>query len=181
MAVANKLDKLLPIAKRVLRYLKGAADVGLIYPIMKRTDLIVSGVVDSDFAGDTTKKSTYCRYTYLDRCLINFTTKLQKTVATSTCNAEFNGIAEAMTDVIYYRACTAELKGKFWPKELSPFTVNYPLCDCPRAKKKAQPAAICTTPSIQNTARAARYCVQIPKLALEDGEGQRRRTQTPHP
>lgn len=102
---------------------------------MKRTDLIVSGVVDSDFAGDTTKKSTYCRYTYLDRCLINFTTKLQKTVATSTCNAEFNGIAEAMTDVIYYRACTAELKGKFWPKELSPFTVNYPLCDCPKAKE----------------------------------------------
>ena len=119
MAVANKLDKLLPIAKRVLRYLKGAAEVGLIYPIMKRNDLIVSGVVDSDFAGDTTKKSTYCRYTYLDRCLINFTTKLQKTVATSTCNAGFNGIAEAMTDVIYYRACTAELKGKFWPKELS--------------------------------------------------------------
>ena len=135
MAVANKLDKLLPIAKRVLRYLKGAAEVGLIYPIMKQTDLIVSGVVDSDFAGDTTKKSTYCRYTYLDRCLINFTTKLQKTVATSTCNAEFNGIAEAMTDVIYYRACTAELRGKFWPKELSPFTINYPMCDCPRAKE----------------------------------------------
>ena len=133
MAVANKLDKLLPIAKRVLRYLKGAENVGLIYPIMKRTDLTVSAAVDSDFAADTTKKSTYCRFTYLDRCLINFTTKLQKTVATSTCNAEFNGIAEALTDVIYYRACVAELQGRFWPKELSPFAINYPPCDCPRA------------------------------------------------
>ena len=102
---------------------------------IKRTDLTVSSVVDSDFAGDTTKKSTYCRFTYLDRCLINFTAKLQKTVATSTFNAEFNGIAEAMTVVIYYRACTAELKGKFWPKELSPFTLNYPLCNYPRAQK----------------------------------------------
>ena len=87
MAVANKLDKLLPIAKRILRYLAGNKSLGLIYPLSHKTDLVVSAQVDSDFAGDSTKKSTYCRYTYIDRCLVNFTTKLQKSVATSTTNA----------------------------------------------------------------------------------------------
>jgi len=64
MSVANKLEKLMPIVKRILRYLAGTKDRGLIYPISKGTDLTVSAQVDSDFSGDTTKRSTYCRYTY---------------------------------------------------------------------------------------------------------------------
>ena len=135
MSVANKLEKLMPIVKRILRYLAGTRDRGLIYPISKGTDLIVSAQVDSDFSGDTTKRSTYCRYTYLDNCLINFCTKLQKSVATSTCNAEFNGITEAVTDILYYRVCVENLKGRTWPLSLSPFAVNYPPCDCKRAKE----------------------------------------------
>ena len=107
MSVANKLEKLMPIVKRLLRYLAGTKDRGLIYPISNGTELTVSAQVDSDFSGDTTKKSTYCpsRYTYLDNCLINLCTKLQKSVATSTCNAEFNGITEAVTDILYTIVC----------------------------------------------------------------------------
>ena len=134
MSVANKLEKLMPIVKRRLRYLAGTRDRGLIYPISNGTSLTVSAQVDSDFSGDTTKKSTYCRYTYLDNCLINFCTKLQKSVATSTCNAEFNGITEAVTDILYYRVCIENLKGRTWPLSLSPFAVNYPPCDCKRAE-----------------------------------------------
>jgi hypothetical protein len=119
MSVANKLEKLMPVVKRLLRYLAGTKDRGLIYPISKGTELTVSAQVDLDFSGDTTKRSTYCRYTYLDNCLINFCTKLQKSVATSTCNAEFNGITEAVTDILCYRVCIENLKGRTWPLSLT--------------------------------------------------------------
>ena len=135
MAVANKLDKLLPIAKRILRYLAGAQTFGLIYPLSKSTDLVVSSQVDSDFAGDITKRSTFCRFTYLDKCLVNFNTKLQKSVATSTCNAESNGITQAVTDIIYYRTFVDNLKGRTWPKSLSPFATSFPPCNCPLSQE----------------------------------------------
>ena len=135
MAVANKLDKLLPIAKRILRYLAGAQTFGLIYPLSKGTDLIVSSQVDSDFAGDITKRSTLCRFTYIDKCLVNFNTKLQKAVATSTCNAESNGITQAVIDIIFYRTFVDNLKGRTWPKSLSPFATSFPPCNCPLAQE----------------------------------------------
>ena len=135
MAVANKLDKLLPIAKRILRYLAGAQTFGLIYPLSDSTDLVISSQVDSDFAGDITKRSTFCRFTYLDKCLVNFNTKLQKSVATSTCNAESNGITQAVTDIIYYRTFVDNLKGRTWPKSLSPFATSFPPCNCPLSQE----------------------------------------------
>ena len=135
MAVANKLDKLLPIAKRILRYLAGAQTFGLIYPLSKNTDLVISSQVDSDFAGDITKRSTFCRFTYLDKCLVNFNTTLQKSVATSTCNAESNGITQAVTDIIYYRTFVDNLKGRTWPKSLSPFATSFPPCNCPLSQE----------------------------------------------
>jgi hypothetical protein len=135
MAVANKLDKLLPIAKRILRYLAGAQTFGLIYPLSQNTDLVVSSQVDSDFAGDITKRSTFCRFTYLDKCLVSFNTKLQKSVATSTCDAESNGITQAVTDIIYYRTFVDNLKGRTWPKSLSPFATSFPPCNCPLSQE----------------------------------------------
>ena len=59
MAVANKLDKLLPIAKRILRYLAGAQTFGLIYPLSDSTDLVISSQVDSDFACRRHHKTLY--------------------------------------------------------------------------------------------------------------------------
>ena len=80
----------------------------------------------------------------MDNCLINFCTKLQKSVATSTCNAEFNGITEAVTDILYYRVCIENLKGRTWPLSLSPFAVNYPPCGCRRAKEIKEQLALWT-------------------------------------
>lgn len=86
-------------AKRVLRYLKGMADFGLIY---EPSEEPLTAYVDSDWTGCPIDKRSYTGYTFvLSNCVISWDSKKQRTVVLSSIEAEFMGMTEAVKEVIY--------------------------------------------------------------------------------
>ena len=86
--------------ERIWQYLKEYPDLGLTY----RCDesLLLKVFCDSDWAsGLEDRKSTQAFITVLGMCPINWTTKLQKSVAISTIDAEYMALKGATQEVIY--------------------------------------------------------------------------------
>ena len=78
--------------KRVLRYLKGTLDFGLIYEKGIK-DLKVIGFRDNDFAGDVKdRKSTSRQVFFLGGLLIMWNILKQKVVALCSCEGEYISI-----------------------------------------------------------------------------------------
>jgi hypothetical protein len=78
-------------AKRVLRYLKGTRDYGLIlgrYP-QSGNKLSLIGFSDSSFNDDKKGKATTGIATFLGRSLISWKSKKQDTITTSTQESEY--------------------------------------------------------------------------------------------
>ena len=96
--VANNSSQVFGLIKHCLRYLKGNKSLGLSYPYStddrEGNELEIKVLVDSDLAGAADKKSTTGYLVYINHRLVMYRTKKQSTVATSTCNAELNGISE---------------------------------------------------------------------------------------
>ena len=79
----------LSAAKRILRYLKGTENFGLLYNIRNR-DLKISGYSDSDFARDINdRKSTSEQIFLLGGLPITWNTVKQRVMVLSTCEAEY--------------------------------------------------------------------------------------------
>ena len=75
--------------KHILRYLKGTVHYGLVYP-RRSSEMVITGYSDSDLAGDMDdRKSTGGMVFYLNDSLISWNSQKQKTVALSSCEAEF--------------------------------------------------------------------------------------------
>nr|GEZ21600.1 Gag-Pol polyprotein [Tanacetum cinerariifolium] len=73
--------------KRILRYVKGTSDVALCFG---DSDLIVTGYVDSDYAGDLDESKSTIGYVFtLFGRTISWVSKLQSVVAMSTTEAEY--------------------------------------------------------------------------------------------
>ena len=110
--VANKSSKVFAIIKHCFRYLKGSKSVGLTYPIsvvgQEDREVEITVLVDSDLAGTADKKSTTGYLIYINKRLVMYRTKKQSTVATSTCNAELNGIVEAAKATLWIRGLLFE-------------------------------------------------------------------------
>ncbi|XP_074364362.1 secreted RxLR effector protein 161-like [Apium graveolens] len=78
-------------AKRILRYVKGTLNYGLIYR-RGTGNYILSGYTDSDLGGDVEdRKSTGGMAFYLNESLITWVSQKQRCVALSSCEAEFIG------------------------------------------------------------------------------------------
>jgi hypothetical protein len=99
--------------KRVLRYLKGHPDLGITYT----RDPTFSGKFkarlwsDSDWGSDTdSRRSRSGLALELLGGLLTWASKMQKTVALSSCEAEYMAIAEAVKDVLWFLNFMAELK-----------------------------------------------------------------------
>ncbi|XP_066374855.1 uncharacterized mitochondrial protein AtMg00810-like [Miscanthus floridulus] len=85
-------------AKRILRYLQGTLDFGLVIPRSALTQLMV--YTDADWAGcPDTRSSTSSYAVFLGGSLISWSSKHQPTVSCSSAEAEYrtvaNGVAEA--------------------------------------------------------------------------------------
>ena len=110
--VANKSSQVFAIIKHCFRYLKGSKNVGLTYPIsvagQENKEIEITVLVDSDLAGTADKKSTTGYLIYINDRLVMYRTKKQSTVATSTCNAELNGIVEAAKATLWLRGLLFE-------------------------------------------------------------------------
>ena len=84
------------IAKRVLRYLKGTIDFGLVYEKGVK-DLNVIGYSNSDFIGDVEhRKSTSGHVFFLGGLLISWNSLKQKVVALSLCEVDYIEITSAI-------------------------------------------------------------------------------------
>lgn len=85
--------------KRVLRYLRGTCDLGLLY---QPGSLQLSGFVDSDFAGDTTDRKSMSGYLVkLGSATCMFGARKQASVALSTAEAEYYALTLAAQEIMW--------------------------------------------------------------------------------
>lgn len=79
-------------AKRILRYVKGTFDYGLIYSIFKNYELI--GYSDNDWGGDIdNKKNTFGFHFCIGDIAFTWSLKKQLIVTLLTCEAEYVVVA----------------------------------------------------------------------------------------
>ena len=96
-------------AKRVLRYLNGTIDFGLIYEKGVK-DLKVIGYSDSEFASNVEdNKSTSGQVFFLGGLPITWNSLKQKVVALSSCEAEYIEITSAMCQGVWIARLVKEV------------------------------------------------------------------------
>ena len=96
-------------AKRVLRYLKGTIDFGLIYEKGVK-DLKVIGYSDSEFASNVEdNKSTSGQVFFLGGLPITWNSLKQKVVVLSSCEAEYIEITSAMCQGVWIARLVKEV------------------------------------------------------------------------
>jgi len=101
----------LQAVKRILRYVAGTLDYGLVYKRIPGTASFV-GYCDSDLAGDVdTSKSTSGTMFFLGGCLVCWQSIKQKVVALSSCEAEYIAAASAATQALWLSRLLGELLG----------------------------------------------------------------------
>ncbi|KAI3735651.1 hypothetical protein L6452_15159 [Arctium lappa] len=92
----------LAAVKRIFRYLKGTADLGLWYP--KETGFELTAYSDADHAGNMLdRKSTSGHVQFLGDRLVSWASKKQNCVSTSTAEAEYVAAASCCSQVIWMR------------------------------------------------------------------------------
>jgi hypothetical protein len=106
----NPSLKHLMAAKRVLRYLKGTADLGIYYSKPVHT---VAGFSDADWANDLdTRRSTTGFVVMLNNGAVSWKSQRQPTVALSTMEAEYMALTEATKEMKWIRALLEEMNVK---------------------------------------------------------------------
>lgn len=98
-------------AKRILRYVKGTMDFGLIYTKNDENNVVI-GYSDSDLAGNVEdRKSTGGMVFYLNKNLITWNSQKQRCVALSSCEAEFMAATAASCQAIWLRKLLSQITG----------------------------------------------------------------------
>jgi len=109
--------------KQILRYLKGTLEYGLEYR-RGQGDAEVIGFSDSNLAGDADdRKSTTGMAFYLNQNLITWASQKQKTVALSSCEAEFMAATAAACQALWLRSLVSEVTGRS-PEPVTLFVDN---------------------------------------------------------
>lgn len=88
-------------AKRIVRYLKGTSDMGLLLTRSGRRDFSVQIICDADWASNRVdRKSMSGGLTMVNGNIVNWTSKKQSTVALSLTEAEVYAMTVTVTDVL---------------------------------------------------------------------------------
>ena len=97
--------------QKILRYLKGTADKGLVYERKDKEPRLVA-FSDSDFASDKVDSKSTCGYiVMMNGCTISWQTSKQKSVSTSTVEAEYVAASKAVKEVIWLNYLLEEVLG----------------------------------------------------------------------
>ncbi|CAM8956645.1 unnamed protein product [Rhodiola kirilowii] len=98
-------------AKRILRYISGTSDYGIMYSHTE--EFCLTGYTDSDWAGDVeTRKSTSGYAFYLGDGVVSWSSKKQQVVALSTAEAEYIAVTTAAYQAVWLRLILEDLKHK---------------------------------------------------------------------
>nr|GFB77868.1 retrovirus-related Pol polyprotein from transposon TNT 1-94 [Tanacetum cinerariifolium] len=91
--------------KWILKYLRGTANVGLIYGTNHCNHMDVTGFVDSDYAKDPNKDRSITGYAFLVQgCVVSWKAMLQHVLALSTTEVEYMALTEAVKEAGSYLA-----------------------------------------------------------------------------
>nr|GEW78269.1 retrovirus-related Pol polyprotein from transposon TNT 1-94 [Tanacetum cinerariifolium] len=108
--LANPGKNHLKAVKWILKYLRGTANVGLIYGTNRSNHKDITGFVDSDYAKDPDKGMSITGYAFLVQgCVVSWKATLQHVVALSTTKAEYMALTEAVKEAIWLRGLLEEL------------------------------------------------------------------------
>lgn len=95
--------------KRILRYLKGTKDIGLVYGESAH-GITLKGFADADWATDKDTRRSVTGYVFeLGGAAITWNSKLQPTVALSTSEAEYMAACAATQEAIHLRRLLGDL------------------------------------------------------------------------
>ncbi|CAM8978317.1 unnamed protein product [Rhodiola kirilowii] len=98
-------------AKRILRYISGTSDHGIMYSHTE--EFCLTGYTDSDWAGDVeTRKSTSGYAFYLGDGVVSWSSKKQQVVALSTAEAEYIAVTTASCQAVWLQRILEDLKHK---------------------------------------------------------------------
>ena len=93
--------------KRVLRYLKGTTDLGLLY---QHANVNLVGYSDADWAGDTNDRKSTSGYVFMmSGSAISWRSKKQTSVALSTAEAEYIALSSATQEAMWLRQLFSSL------------------------------------------------------------------------
>jgi hypothetical protein len=108
--MANPSKEHWQAVKWIFRYLRGTADVGLVYDRASTDSSNFVGFVDSHYAGDLDKRRSLTGYVFtLFGCTISWKATLQSTVALSTTEAEYMAVTEAVKEAIWLKGLVGDL------------------------------------------------------------------------
>lgn len=100
-------------ALRVLAYLRTTVDICLEFKRGSDGKCTVSGICDSDFAGDETRRSCTGYLSFVDGNLVNWKSHLQSVIALSTLESELYALVENSQDATYITNLLQEMKLPF--------------------------------------------------------------------
>ncbi|KAK2973952.1 hypothetical protein RJ640_027581 [Escallonia rubra] len=99
----------LKVAKRILRYIKGTLDYGIMYSSSQ--DFKLFGYCDSDWAGDKDdRKSTTGFVFFMGNSAFTWNSKKRPIVTLSTCEAEYVAATSCVCHAIWLRSLLMELQ-----------------------------------------------------------------------
>ncbi|CAH9103536.1 unnamed protein product [Cuscuta epithymum] len=97
------------VVKHLLRYVKGTISLGLVYSKGAEKEVIL-GFSDSNLAGDIEdRKSTGGMAFYLNNNLVTWASQKQRSVALSSCEAEFMAASAVACQGIWLRGLLSDL------------------------------------------------------------------------
>ena len=96
--------------KRILRYLKGSLDLGLVFDQHRADPGGAVGYVDADYGGDLDRRMSLSAYIFtLCGFAISWYSSLQAIAVLSTTEAEYIVATEGMKEAIWLRGLVSEL------------------------------------------------------------------------
>ena len=107
--MARPTEEHLQCAQRVLRYVSGTKDRGLLYRAGTTAQLV--GYTDADWAGNAADRRSTSGYAFsLDSAAIAWSSKKQSTVALLSTEAEYRGAAVATCEAIWLKRLLKDLQ-----------------------------------------------------------------------
>jgi hypothetical protein len=99
----------LTVMKRILRYLRGTSDYGLLLRRSRSTDLVV--YTDADWVGcPDTRRPTSGYAVFLRDNLVSWSAKRQTVVSRSSAEAEYHAVANGVAEATWLRQLLLELQ-----------------------------------------------------------------------